>query len=502
MKQFSQIIVLILITLTSGVVAEEQQTKTAKAQGGTGFKINFTRTFEFTEDTVFKEDGETIPEINAQGGTGYKIRYALNGQVNAGITEGAVAEADLINVLKGPITSLDPLTVFNTEVQVTANTFFPDLAGLAGFQLTDTIKASGFVANDSNVLATRMADLDDTADWKISGYAEQVSNGQFAINGQLIDYLQGDLQNCGAALLDGDFVEVLASPILGFVQGQTLSTVLSVTCVSRSVLPDGVGDLQVAVEGMIDEVGLDGDFVLAGQVVDVDNSTTYIRGKATDIQERIKVEVEGEVSGTTGAITADKIRFLEPRFSLVIPVTPADVFSADEINVAGVSVFITPQTQDPDMILDNGIIQPTQIKFMGYVDSDLNLYATLIEDKGNADYNDVSINGEINDINQPLIELLGIEIDTTGSQFFDADNLPITAQAFFAQVAVGNEIEIEQAVYNPNNQRFELGMVSIEQSDNGGKKILSLSNKAGVIEARGVGTITGFTDPIFSNSFE
>ncbi len=491
----------LLAFMASFAVAQDSETKGNKAQGGTGFKINFFRTFEFDESTVIKEDGNILPGLDAQGGTGYKVRYQLTGDVNANLTTGVFAEVDLINVLKGPITSLAPLKVFNTEVQTTAETYYPDQRVLADFALNQTVKLSGYVFNDSDVLASRVQETDASENWKLSGYAEQVSSNQFEINGQLIDYEAKDLLFCDSPLSAGDFVEVEAIPMVNFTAGQTLSTVISVSCVDRSVLADGGENLAVAVEGMIDQVLMDGDFVLAGQAVVVDQQTKYIRGKAEDIQEQIKVEVEGQVNDITGEIMADKVRFVDARFSLVAPVMPNDVIGGEYINVAGVSISLTPQTQDPDNLLLTGINQPTQVKLKGYVDTDLNLYATKIEDKGSADFNDVSLNAEVSDVNQPLLALAGVTVDTTGSLFFDEQGQAITAAAFFAMIGTGSEVEVEQATLDQNTQQLALGSIRIE-SLNDTETISDKHRGDVVIAAKGVGTVTSLPDPIFGNSFE
>ena len=98
-KDMKNLIIILLLLITFTVHAVDNLSLTNKAQGGTGFRINDTRTLDVTEDTVFLEDGKVIPITKAQGGTGYKVRYKAS-DTNPNFTAGQLQEMDLINIYK------------------------------------------------------------------------------------------------------------------------------------------------------------------------------------------------------------------------------------------------------------------------------------------------------------------------------------------------------------------------------------------------------------------
>ena len=478
----------------SNCLAKEPDGNAIKAQGGTGFRINHLRTFEVDENTIYKEDGEIIPGINAQGGTGFKVKYNAF-DVNPNYTQGTLAEVELINIYKGPVVSISPVKIFNIESLISSHTYFANGISLEGIELGDELSVSGFIDNASTAVITRIEKVDSLAKWKLSGYVKDRSSHQFRINDQIINYSLPMVTDCGTSLSDGDYVEVFADALNDFNAGDELSSTTAVNCVDRSVVPDDTSS-ELIIEGMIDALAGD-DFVLSGQNIEVGNNTRYIRGRPDDIQERIKVEVEGSINSELTAVIAKKIRFLDARINLTIPVEPNDL-SDNQFNVAGISIAVPPQVLDPEDILNNGINESMQLQFKGYDYGDGDVYLTRIFQRGQVDYDDVSLNGEVTAVNEPLIEVFGVTINTANALLRDADNQVITPVEFFQLIALGAEVNVESATLDNLNEIISGGEISIETLPNNTENKVASPNSIAI----GIGTITSLPDAIFNTSFE
>ncbi len=491
----TQLFCLFFLTVSA---SSAQATDASRAQGGTGYQINDLRSFEVDQDTVFLEDGDPVSGTEAQGGTGYKIRYRVT-ETSPNLLSGTLSEVNLINIYKGPVVSLSPLRIFNVDNLMTGKTVWHNELSMDQLKLGDQLKVSGFIDSESLVLMTRLERDNSINEWKLSGPVSQVTGSSFTIGQQLVNYQPADLVDCGGALLEGDFVEVLASPVDNFAIGDPVNSVIGIGCVERQVLPeedDGV----VIIEGVVDLVESDDDFFIAGQFIDVGPQTIYIRGKAVDVQERIQLVVEGTADNLTGDVLADKIRFIDPRVNLTVPVTPEDQ-TGNQFQVAGIVLTVTPQTQDPDGVLNN-LTTATQIQFRGYDYGAGEVYITQINNLGQVNYDEVSLNGEVSMINQPFLEVFGVQIDTTSSLLFDQDGLPLTANAFFNLIVAGAEVELEDASLDALTGVMSGGLLSlIELPEDTTEQSLNVRAQGGT-GVRGVGTISGIPDVIFIGSFD
>lgn len=502
MTLFKPLLITILIVLSLNLQAFDPSVKTIRGQGGTGLTINDIRNFQFDQNTLIKEDGVIIPEIRGQGGTGFKVRYRIGNDVNSNVTGGTLDEIDLINTHKGPITSLDPFRVFNVDALLTANTFFDDNLTFDDIIVGDELKLSGFVDSNASLLVSRVeADNDPLDEWKLSGFVSNLNATQFNIQNQVVNIGAAPIDDCDLGLADGDFVEIKATPDAMFMSGSPLNTVTKIECKPEgiSTLPGDV--VPVALEGLVDFEDIESNnfFTIAGQQINVSGSTVYINGEIDDIVIGAKVEAEGLLNTTTSIIEAFKIKFKEVRFRFEEPVLPADVTTGESIQLFGRTILTTPQLRDEDGIMASGLSSATQVEVRGYADSDGNLYATRVRERGNPDASDVRVDGQITAINAPVIEVNGVAVDTSSSLFLDINGMPISSNDFFAAIGIGTEVEVEDAVVNQTTHVVSGGVIQIDEDDDFTR---SSSLKIGASGALGVGTITNGSDVIFSNSFE
>lgn len=501
MKHFKVIFLITTILSFSIVYGQSKSDNQILGQGGTGIIINDIRNFSTNQATVYKEDGEIISQTRGQGGTGFKTRYRIGSDVTPDITGGTITEIDLINTHKGPVTSLDPFKIFNVDALITSDTFFDDNLTFEDIVLGEELKVSGFVDSNSTLIVSRIErDDDPLTEWKISGYVSALTATQFNLQNQVVEIGAVMPDDCAMGFADGEFVEVKANPDALFTTGSPLTTVTDIDCVPEGIvtLPGDV--IPVALEGIIDfeDIELNNLFAIAGQQINVDGSTAYINGEIDDIVVGAKVEVEGLMNTTTSIIDALKVKFKEVRFKFEEPVLPSDVITGESISIYGQTVFTTPQLRDEDGIIGFGLGSETQVEVRGYADTDGNLYATRVRERGNPDTNDVSADGSVTAINDPMIEIFGVVVDTTGSVFFDINGMPISSIDFFNSIAIGTEVEVEEATVNQMTNVITGGIIRIDEEEDSTR----FYDKAGTNEGLGIGVITNKPDLIFTNSFE
>ncbi len=494
-------IILLAFILILGIEYAGASDELIMGQGGTGITINDIRNFQTNQATVFKEDGEIVPGITGQGGTGFKVRYRIASDVSPDITAGTVTEIDLINTHKGPITSLDPFRVFNVDAMLTANTFYDDNLSFGDIVVGDELKLSGFVDANSSLLVSRVeADNEPLTEWKLSGYVSGLNSTQFNIQNQVVIFGGVTPDDCDFGLENGDFVEIKAMPDAMFVAGSPLSTVTKIECKPEGIITLPGDVIPVALEGLVDfeSIEFNNFFTIAAQQINVSGTTVYINGEIDDIVVGAKVEVEGLMNTSTSVIEAFKVKFKEVRFKFEEPVLPVDVVTGQSIQLFGQIILSTPQLRDEDGIMNSGLAAATQVEVRGYADRDGNLYATRVRERGNPDANDVRADGQITAINAPFIEVYGVTVDTSSSIFFDTNGAAMNATDFFAAIAVGSEVEVEDAVVNEMTNVISGGIIRIDEDDD-----VSRSNHMlGASEGLGIGVITSGADLIFRNSFE
>lgn len=488
-----------LLVITTSTPANDDNH--LKGQGGTGIFINDSRQFDLDQFTIIKEDGQQVPSLNGQGGTGFKVRYQVSSDVNSTMTGGTLEEIDFINTHKGPVTSLDPFMIFNVESLITANTFFDDGVTLENIVLGEELKVSGFVDTNSSLIVSRIErDNDPLTEWKLSGYVSNLTATHLNIGTQLVEIGSAIIDNCVGGLQNDAFVEIKSVPDPAFTLGSTLTSVTKIECVAPGVGGDPGSTLPTAVEGIVDfeDIEFNSLFSIAGQIITIDGNTLYINGEVDDIVIGAKVEVEGFINTTTSEIAAVKVKFKEVRFKFEEPVLPGDVSVGESIQLFGRTILNTPQLRDEDGIMGSGLSEATQVEVRGYADRDGNLYATRVRERGNPDANDVRADGQITSIADPIIEVNGVVVDTSSSVFFDLNNTPISSAQFFAQVAIGTEVEVEDSSVNESTNVISAVIVRIDEPDD----LTVLNGMKGFNQGLGIGTVTGLTDLIFKNSFE
>jgi len=231
-----------------------------------------------------------------------------------------------------------------------------------------------------------------------------------------------------------------------------------------------------------------------------DAATLFKNGNGADLDEGVRVEVEGTFT-SAAAIAARRIEFILPTVRFRAPVGSADVVAGVSITILGNTVLDNLQDRDQDAIMANGLAEATEVEVRAYVDKLGQLFATRVRSRGGPSANHYGLQAPAATVTPPSLTALGLTIDTTSSTFHDEAGNPLTSGAFFAAVSVGTLVEISDASFDAVNQRLFGGVVSL--SDDGASANLSAPTATTAASAAVSGaTATLFIDHVFGNGFD
>lgn len=472
--------------------------------------INDIRKFNINENTVITIDGNTINTvpIDIIGSGGYKIRFRIADDVNATISQGTFSEINLISDIIGPITSIQPFTILDQEVFITADTVLDNHSSMNDLSIGNFVKISGAInAVDNSIELSRLELGPTISEWKLRGFARNITPTTFSIGTLTVNNNGLTPSNCLNNSINNAFVSIKASADLSYSSGQILTTLTAIECQTADVDEDSNDSVPVVIEGVVSDFVDLVSFKINNLTVFFDEDTSFDNGELEHLDVGTKIEVQGLLDTNNRLIDAQTIRFIHHRVKIIAPVAPIDITLNQSIVIMGINVQIIPQTRDDDEIISSGLIEETQVELRGFVDSEGNVFAQRVKDVGDADAQETKLRGDVTAINQPFITVLGKTIDTTNSFMF-LDDITATSEEFFAELQIGMQLSIEDASYNEMTNTLTLGEVEIEEQEleddpDDFSKDSSKEVKIDIIGSGGVGiaTITG-SEVIFNSGFE
>ncbi|MCF6288254.1 MAG: DUF5666 domain-containing protein [Proteobacteria bacterium] len=476
--------------------------------------VNEIRKFNIDSTTIVTLDGNVISDVSTGiiGTGGYKIRFKIGNDVNSTISQGTFSEVHMLSDIIGPVTSIQPLTILDQKVFVTADTVLENLTSGNQLVVGDLVKVSGAISAVDNSMELSRLELDNTiSEWKLRGFARNITATTFTIGSLVINTNAVVASDCASGFVENSFVAIKATADLTYITAQPLTTLTSIECQTPDVDEDSNDSVPVVIEGVVSEFVDLVSFKINNLTIFFDATTSFDNGEPEHIDIGTKLEVQGLLDTNNRLIDAQTIRFIHHRVKIIAPITPADITIGQGIDIMGINVQVIPQTQDDDNIISAGINVAKQIEVRGFVDSDGTVFIQRVKDKGEIELDDTELRGDVTAINQPFINVLGVTIDTSNAEF-ELDDEYVTAAVFFAQLQVGMQLSIEDATYDSLTSTLLAGEVEIEEyeleddpdyNDDNHDKQLSANNKIGIIGTGGVGiaTITG-TEIIFNSSFE
>lgn len=513
MKAYSKIIASLAATLlttlfcTAGFAqtTEKSSEPTPKVRIGTGFGVNSFRGFNTNAATQYVIDGDAItgaPSL-AQMGLGSRVNAQLDATANVTVTEGNAVTVFIDSAIIGPISAITPLSVLGQPLTITSDTVLVDIPAnnISALQLGQLLQVAGQIDANNSFIATRIALKQSVNNWRLTGFLT-VANSALStasIGTQAISFTGITPTNCPATLIPGLYVEVRATPITPYTANQLINTITRLNCDTPT--PPGTPGAPAAVDGLISQVSAAPatDFKINNLSINYSPTTFFRDGNSEDIDLGVRVEIEG-IYADASTISASKIRFIRPTVRFQANLLPAAVVPNVSVTVFGKVIKFTPQTRDQDGIAANGLSALAAVEVRSYLDSAGNLYATRIRDRGNIGPDRFRLAGPAAAIVALTgFKIVGVNVDTTSSLFFNASGVPITAASFYNELTPDRMVEISSATYVAASNTLFGGEVAFVDD--------VFANRAGapksVSNALVSGTLTEVAlDAVFGSGFE
>ncbi|MEH6634019.1 MAG: DUF5666 domain-containing protein [Halioglobus sp.] len=428
--------------------------------------INATTTLSLDDNTIIKIDDNGVDESQLK--RGMVVQFQAGDDANAALGKGLAVSIAADNLVKGPITLLDPVKVLGQTVVITGTTVLDNLPGgqFSNLKVNDIVEVAGHRGVNAEILATRLEfKTNGIPEWKITGpVSGSVIGSHFFISDQKILVNGLTAQDCAGGIPKGDRVEVKANQDSLYTPGSVLSTATSIECQSPGIsTPDNPISfkLPAEVEGVISTITSPQSFVIDGQVVQLLASTEFRGGNQDDLVVGVRLEVEGTLNTESSELLAREIKFKESRVRIEAPwQAPLAAAAGDSFRLLGITVFETPVTDDEDGVFDSS--EDAQVEVRGYVDTAGNVIAEEVRNRGESDASDTRLRGPVANIQSPTFEILGVVVDTsTAREIRDENDVLIGSAAFFGLISPGSIVSVQDGVYD-GVSRLDQGKIEVE----------------------------------------
>lgn len=398
-----------------------------------------------TDTATFTIDGDPGSQSDLNVGDVVVVTATVDSAGNATAT--SVVFDD---VVEGAISSIDSaaetLTVLGQLVRVGPETSFDDSVpqgSLAGLQVGNVIEVTGFRNAIGEIEATRIELEGPGGDSEVTGIVMNLDTAAstFMIAGLTVDYSAAQLEDFPAGgIADGDLVEAKGT--------ETPGGVLQATSVEfkDDDFDNDDGD-ELEVEGFITRFASATDFDVGTVSVTTNGATVFEGGSANDLGLNIKVEVEGEFDAN-GTLVADKVDIRRAQAVRISALVDSVDTANGSLVLLGVTINTDSLTRFEDDVLDLETFGVSDINVGDYLEirgsefpaGSGEVLAGRLERE---DPDDTVIRGFIASIAEPQFVILGVTVDTTGADFEDENDSPISSAEFFNRLTIGDLVEAE-----------------------------------------------------------
>jgi hypothetical protein len=402
--------------------------------------------FQDTTATI-RIDDRIGTSAELQSGMVVKVR----GQINDDSVNGVAQQIEVENEVRGKVQTHDAVAVPHSFTLIGQTVFVDDLTVFANFTSstiaavgelvdgTSVVEVHGLRDSAGNIHASRVellnaqtaAQLGDelrgiVKPLSLTPTAFTLKNGNAEVS---VSYMSNMISPAGATLTEAALVEVH-----GAFSGATfVATRVDIEDLEDVQFQHGAGE-EFDIEGQVSGCGNASpctSFLVGSQAVQTNASTRFENGSAADLADNARVEAEGhQFSGTM--LIAEKIEFKRARVILTGVATVTGTIPGNgTLVVLGKSVQITSLTE----IRQNaGITSGERVEVRGFVDSAGTVVAERVDDNPSGGNKDI-VQARVTAENGNILTLLAINADlSVANQFFDANELPITRDAFLAAV--------------------------------------------------------------------
>ncbi|WP_313918094.1 DUF5666 domain-containing protein [Tahibacter sp.] len=417
------------------------------------------RTYSLPAATPVVIDGQpgTLSDLLDRP-AGMQVRW----QAQAGAVRGAVPTPIFSYTVIGPVTRAVPLEVLGQPVTITGDTVIEGFTDAGSLTLGAPMIIAGLVDPNGSVYATLAVRRDAQGNkFLVAGYVTELVTPQprLRIGSQWIDTTGIAFADCTGGLpVAGDYVELRADSIAGFVPGDTIDTVAEARCASS--VPPGTPGAQGFLDGIVGASISGASFELGALTITYSAATVFEFGGPDELDPGTEVSVEGTFTDAT-TLAADSVVFVRPPVRFEGPMVPGDVTPGQSLRPFGVTVNYSAQVRDDDGILAVGLTAPQQVQVRGWLDRNGAAFAARVRERGAPDPSDVALRGPVAAVDRPRFTVQGLGIDTTTATFSDADGAAMTADQFFAALRLNHVIDLGAASWNASTRTFSGGAITL-----------------------------------------
>jgi hypothetical protein len=413
-----------------------------------GFGSIFVNGVEYETDTA----SIVLDSVSAlESGLRLGMVVTVTGTVdNNGIT-GTASRVEFDDEVQGPITNIVPdadgssktLTVLGHSVLADQTSTVYDNVTFDTLAITDLVEVSGFFDSASVLHATRIERkgpfITGVSEIEIKGLVTGLTATQFTLDSFTVDFATADLSDVsGGALSDGLKVEV---------KGTLLATTITASQIEDEDDLFGENEENVSLEGLITDFVDASNFKVAGQPVNAANAE--LEPVNLLLEDELQVEVEGAI--VNGVLMAHEVEARSGEVKLAATVQSVSIANGTGTITLGffagsVSFSIDNQSELGDETNMFDPIAWTDIRSGQFLEvkallNGSQIIATEVRLK-NPD--DEVVQGPVESFaagNE--VTLFGLTYITTGADFEDANDAPISSASFFAQVKQGDLVKIQ-----------------------------------------------------------
>ena len=407
----------------------------------TGFGSIFVNGVEFnTNNATIIKDGTTIDPLSTSDLKKY-LKVGMVVTVNGDIANSISGIANTVSYakeLQGPITAITPpnaLTVLGQSV-IVDNLTKIEITGVASATITDlklqdTVEVSGFPTANGTLRATYIEVKTPSADVELKGIVSAISGNVLTVGAQDVDISALTL---AAAPIAGDYVEVKGILIGTTVKASSLEF--------KSLALDRANADKAELQGYVNSVTSATEFLVNGQVVQINSQTNFKGGTSGDIKPGQWLEVEGAL--INGVIIATNLTF-EDNISLEGNVTAVSGNILTIENYTNISIEVndtlTEGSTNPHAVGDHIIIRGRKLSTS--CTTTTCLLATELESTTATGTMPVELQGpaEALDPVAQTVTVLGVPVNTTSIQSFDGNGITDVI-SFFKTVKIGDLLDI------------------------------------------------------------
>ncbi|MEI6738593.1 MAG: DUF5666 domain-containing protein, partial [Pseudomonadota bacterium] len=347
-------------------------------------------------------------------------------------------DADLIGTVDAAPTGSGgtfAFSVYGLGVTTATDTIFDGVLSASGLAAGDTVEVSGLLnIGTGTILAKRVQRKATSTPLQLTGSISNVTATSFTLGSLTVDYAGATLKGIPSGGLSTGLRVRIKAP------AQTTTGTVSATNVqgAQNDAAEGEG-LEADLQGVVANLS-NGSFNLGGMLVVTSSATLYVNGTAVNLANGAEVEVDGQI--LNGVFNAGSVSFPKPEpVSLTGQVVARSGDTLTVFGANGVRVLVTADTRMND---NTGVIKSRfsvsdihagdRVIVKGNPDDNLVVVAiSLVRTKADPA---VDITGRVGKASALDLIILNQAVHTAAAiKFSDAKGHPLTAEAFYAQVA-------------------------------------------------------------------